>query len=121
MEFKGITVSDELLGTFVPLLVYWIYSGIYMALGSLENYRLHTIKDEDEKNLVSKREVVKGVLLQQAVQAVVATLLFAVSIYNLSEMKNFFNIKFLFVGNEKKDKKGCFQFFFFFSFFYKVC
>lgn len=80
MEFKGITVSDELLGTFVPLLVYWIYSGIYMALGGLENYRLHTIKDEDEKNLVSKRDVVKGVLLQQAVQAVVATLLFAVSI-----------------------------------------
>lgn len=48
-------------------------------LGGLENYRLHSKKDEDEKNLVPKRDVVKGVLLQQAVQAVVATLLFAVS------------------------------------------
>ncbi|KAI5679045.1 hypothetical protein M9H77_09995 [Catharanthus roseus] len=79
MEFRGMVISDELLGTFVPILVYWIYSGIYIMLGGLENYRLHSKKDEDEKNLVPKRDVVKGVLLQQAVQAVVATLLFAVT------------------------------------------
>jgi len=73
-------VSDEMLGTFAPLLVYWIYSGFYVVLGLFaEDYRLHTKQDEDEKNLVSKFDVVKGVLLQQAVQAVVATLLFAVS------------------------------------------
>ncbi|KAH6763132.1 sphingoid base hydroxylase 2 [Perilla frutescens var. hirtella] len=76
---NGVTVSDEMLGTFAPIIVYWIYSGIYILLGSLDDYRLHTRKDEDEKNLVSKRDVVKGVLLQQAVQAVVATLLFAVT------------------------------------------
>lgn len=79
MEFRGVVISDELLGTFVPILVYWIYSGIYTILGDLDNYRLHPKKDEDEKNLVTKRDVVKGVLLQQAVQASVATLLFAVS------------------------------------------
>lgn len=73
-------ISDELLGTFAPILVYWIYSGIYVVLGSFaENYRLHSKQDEDEKNLVSKAAVVKGVLIQQALQAVVATLLFAVS------------------------------------------
>lgn len=73
-------VSDEMLGTFAPLLVYWIYSGFYVVLGLFaEDYRLHTKQDEDDKNLVSKFDVVKGVLLQQAVQAVVATLLFAVS------------------------------------------
>ncbi|EYU22423.1 hypothetical protein ABFS83_05G009900 [Erythranthe nasuta] len=75
----GLEVSDELLGTVAPIVVYWLYSGIYVLLGSLENYRLHTKKDEDEKNLVSKKDVVKGVLLQQAVQAVVATILFAVT------------------------------------------
>ncbi|XP_059648851.1 sphinganine C4-monooxygenase 1 [Cornus florida] len=76
----GFAVSDELLGTFAPILVYWVYSGIYILLGlSLDNYRLHSRKDEDDKNLVSKRTVVKGVLLQQAVQAVVATLLFTVT------------------------------------------
>lgn len=48
-------------------------------LGSMENYRLHSKKDEDEKNLVPKKHVVLGVLLQQLVQAVVATILFAVS------------------------------------------
>lgn len=74
----GFAVSDELLGTFVPILIYWVYSGIYALLGSFENYRLHSKKDEDEKNLVSKPTVVKGVLLQQTIQAVVAILLFTV-------------------------------------------
>ncbi|XP_031101430.1 sphinganine C4-monooxygenase 1-like [Ipomoea triloba] len=72
-------VSDELLGTFVPIVVYWLYSGIYSILGGLHNYRLHSKKEEDEKNLVSKADVVKGVVLQQAVQAIVATILFAVT------------------------------------------
>lgn len=80
MELRGVEISDELMGTFLPIVVYWAYSGIYMMLGGLENYRLHSIKDEDEKNLVPKKDVVKGVLLQQVVQAVVATLLFAVSL-----------------------------------------
>ena len=71
-------VSDELLGTVAPIVVYWVYSGIYVFLGSLDNYRLHSRKDEDEKNLVSKSTVFKGVLLQQAVQAIVALILFAV-------------------------------------------
>ncbi|KAK7273081.1 hypothetical protein RIF29_14127 [Crotalaria pallida] len=63
-------ISDELLGTFAPILVYWIYSGIYVVLGLFsENFRLHSKQDEDEKNLVSKSAVVKGVLLQQVVQA----------------------------------------------------
>ncbi|XP_010257252.1 PREDICTED: sphinganine C4-monooxygenase 1 [Nelumbo nucifera] len=76
MEFS---VSDELLGTFVPIIVYWLYSGIYILLGSFDNYRLHSRKDEDTKNLVSRRTVVKGVLLQQTVQAIVAILLFTVT------------------------------------------
>lgn len=76
------TISDELLGTFVPILVYWLYSGLYVVLGSfdkLDNYRLHSRIDEDEKNLASKGDVVKGVLIQQIFQAIVAILLFAVT------------------------------------------
>lgn len=76
MEFA---LSDELLGTFVPILVYWIYSGMYAMLGSMDSYRLHTKKDEEEKNLVSKRAVVKGVLFQQTIQAAVAIVLFKVT------------------------------------------
>ncbi|KAG9451278.1 hypothetical protein H6P81_011243 [Aristolochia fimbriata] len=72
-------ISDELLGTFVPIVVYWLYSAVYIMLGSFDNYRLHSRKDEDVKNLVGKRTVVKGVLLQQVVQAVVAILLFTVT------------------------------------------
>jgi sphinganine C4-monooxygenase len=76
----GFTVSDELLGTVVPILVYWVYSGLYIALGRFfESYRLHSRQDEDEKNPVSKNTVVKGVLLQQFVQAIVAIILFTVT------------------------------------------
>lgn len=82
----GISISDELLGTFAPIVVYWVYSGIYVLLGYFENYRLHSKKDEDEKNLVSKGTVVKGVLLQQIVQAIVAILLFTVSVFRSSSI-----------------------------------
>ncbi|KAH6757409.1 sphingoid base hydroxylase 2 [Perilla frutescens var. hirtella] len=57
---NGVTVSNEMLGTFAPIIVYWIYSGIHILLGSLDDYKLHTRKDEDEKNLVSKRDVAKA-------------------------------------------------------------
>jgi hypothetical protein len=73
--------SDEALAIVVPILVYWVYSGMYMALGqSMDKYRLHPRKEEDSKNLVSKRDVVMGVLLQQLVQAAVAAVVFAVSL-----------------------------------------
>ena len=70
--------SDEILATVVPVVVYWAYSGVYVMLGSVDRYRLHSRKDEDVKNLVSKRDVVKGVLLQQLVQVAVAVLTFKV-------------------------------------------
>lgn len=76
----GIVISDQMLGTFVPIVVYWLYSGFYILLGSFENYRLHSKKDEQEKNLVSKSTVVRGVFLQQIIQAIVAILLFKVCI-----------------------------------------
>ncbi|OMO79032.1 Fatty acid hydroxylase [Corchorus capsularis] len=48
-------ISDELLSIFVPILVYWIYSGIYMAFGtSLDKYKLHSEEDEKHKNLASR-------------------------------------------------------------------
>ncbi|XP_041012455.1 sphinganine C4-monooxygenase 1-like [Juglans microcarpa x Juglans regia] len=75
----GFAISDELLGTFAPIVVYWVYSGMYALLGSFENYRLHSKKDEDDKNLVSKGTVIKGVLLQQTIQAIVAIILFKVT------------------------------------------
>ncbi|KAF6160027.1 hypothetical protein GIB67_033111 [Kingdonia uniflora] len=44
-----------------------------------DNYRLHSKSEEDVKNLVTKGTVVKGVLLQQMIQAVVAIILFTVT------------------------------------------
>ncbi|KAM0821841.1 hypothetical protein ACQ4PT_071907 [Festuca glaucescens] len=77
MEFA---VSDELLGTFVPIAVYWLYSGMYILLDrmEMENYRLHPKGEEETKNIVSKWTVVKGVLVQQGFQIAVSLLLFTI-------------------------------------------
>ncbi|KAL3621457.1 Very-long-chain aldehyde decarbonylase GL1-9 [Castilleja foliolosa] len=72
-------VSDESMGTFAPLVVYWLYAGFYQLLPPLDNYRLHTKTEENEKNLVPLGSVIKGVLIQQFAQAVVAELLFLVT------------------------------------------
>ncbi|CAK9174180.1 unnamed protein product [Ilex paraguariensis] len=64
------------MGTFAPIVVYWLYGGFYQMLPPLDNYRLHTKKEENEKNPVPLSSVIKGVLLQQLVQATVAQLLF---------------------------------------------
>ncbi|KAM1030355.1 hypothetical protein EV1_033873 [Malus domestica] len=76
MAFWEGYVSDEAMGTFAPIVVYWLYTGVYQLLPPLDNYRLHTRREEDEKNSVPLPSVVKGVLLQQLVQATVAQGLF---------------------------------------------
>ncbi|CAL9197326.1 unnamed protein product [Musa hybrid cultivar] len=72
-------VSDELTGTLAPIVVYWLYAGMYQLLPPLDQYRLHTRKEEEQKNLVPLSSVIKGVLLQQLVQATVAGLMFLVT------------------------------------------
>lgn len=71
-------LSDESMGTFAPIVVYWLYAGMYQLLPPLDRYRLHTRKEEEEKNLVPLSSVIWGVLLQQLVQATVAQMLFLV-------------------------------------------
>ncbi|KAI3807604.1 hypothetical protein L1987_23535 [Smallanthus sonchifolius] len=72
-------VSDEVMGTFAPIVVYWLYAGFLQLLPRLDNYRLHTRKEEDAKNVMPMGLVIKGVLLQQLVHAVVSYLLFLVT------------------------------------------
>ncbi|KAF4350994.1 sphinganine C4-monooxygenase 1 [Cannabis sativa] len=68
------TIPDEVLGTILPIIVYWVYSGMYCLLDLLvgNKYRLHSKEEEDEKNVVPKGVVIKGVLIQQFLQAMVA-------------------------------------------------
>ncbi|CAL9759381.1 unnamed protein product [Musa acuminata subsp. burmannicoides] len=73
-------VSDEVMGTFAPIVLYWLYAGFYQLLPRLDRYRLHTKKEEEQKNLVTLATVVKGVLLQQVVQATIAQVLFLVRV-----------------------------------------
>ncbi|KAK6242765.1 hypothetical protein QQP08_007195 [Theobroma cacao] len=75
----ALRLSDELLGPVILVVVDWVYSGMYMAFGSCDNYRLHPKQEEDEKNLVSKKTVIKGVLLIQFLQITAAILLYMVT------------------------------------------
>lgn len=80
MVFWEDYVSDESMGTFAPIVVYWLYAGFYQLMPPLDNYRLHTRKEEEQqKKSVPLASVVKGVLLQQLVQATVAQGLFLVT------------------------------------------
>ncbi|GLJ50507.1 hypothetical protein SUGI_1076160 [Cryptomeria japonica] len=72
-------VSDEAMGALAPIVVYWIYAGTYQMLPPLDRYRMHSRKEEELRNLVSLPTVIKGVLLQQLVQATVALSLFAMT------------------------------------------
>lgn len=74
-----IKISDEILGTFIPIGVYWLYSGLYCLLNGWDRFRMHSKKEEEIKNTISKSTVVKGVLFQQSIQAAVSLLLFAVA------------------------------------------
>ena len=70
-------ISDEVMGALAPIVVYWIYAGFYHVLPVSDRYRLHARKEEI-KNIVSLSEVIKGVLWQQTLQAVVAISMFQV-------------------------------------------
>ena len=72
-------MSDEAMDTFAPIVVCWLYAGVHMLLPPQDRYRLHTRKEEEQKNPVPILLVIKGVLLQQFVQATVAQTLFSVS------------------------------------------
>ncbi|KAL2609032.1 hypothetical protein R1flu_027605 [Riccia fluitans] len=73
-------ISDEVMGTFAPIAVYWIYGGLYHMLPTLDQYRMHSRKEsEQQKTQVSMGTVVKGVLVQQAFQAAVALVMFSLT------------------------------------------
>ena len=70
-------IPDGILATVVPILVYGVYAGLHVLLEPIQKYRLHP-KKEEEKNLVSKSVVIKMVLLQQVMQAIIAIVVYKV-------------------------------------------
>ncbi|ONK73895.1 uncharacterized protein A4U43_C03F690 [Asparagus officinalis] len=67
-------LSDDVLLTIVPIIAYWLFSGLYEILGRFDRYRLHPKVEEDEKNIVSRGTVLKGMIRQQAIQIAVVVL-----------------------------------------------
>jgi sphinganine C4-monooxygenase len=79
----GFMSGEEVVVTLVPVAVYWVYAGIYEALLEhttvLDRYRLHSRRDEETKNIASRKDVVRGVLLQQAIQVAISVAVLKVS------------------------------------------
>ena len=77
-------VSDETMGTIAPIIVYWVYAGVNQFISpSLDKYRLHSLDEEHEKNVIPIITVVKGVLLQQLLQILITQFGFLGSQYYL--------------------------------------
>ena len=69
---------DDAVAAVVPIVVYWAYSGVHMALAHarvMDKYRLNTKTEEETKNMVSKRAVLANVLMQHAMQLAAVALL----------------------------------------------
>ncbi|KAJ1284601.1 hypothetical protein BS78_03G217500 [Paspalum vaginatum] len=68
--------AEQLVVTLAPVIVYWVYAGMYEVLLArttvLDRYRLHSRQEEETKNIASRKDVVRGVLLQQALQAAIS-------------------------------------------------
>jgi hypothetical protein len=78
--------AEELVVTLAPVAVYWVYAGIYDLLLArttvLDKYRLHSRRDEETKNIASRKDVVRGVLLLQAIQVAISVAVLKVSRMN---------------------------------------
>ncbi|CAI2184787.1 455_t:CDS:2 [Funneliformis geosporum] len=76
-------MSDKQLALFVPVVIYWLYSGFYHLVSTyeiplFEKYRLHSLIEVETRNKVSQSEVIRAVLLQQFLQTILGLLLVVV-------------------------------------------
>ncbi|ORZ12114.1 hypothetical protein BCR41DRAFT_104822 [Lobosporangium transversale] len=65
-------ISDQSLALLLPVIVYWVYSLIFHWISIkefpwFEKYRIHD-KEEETRNRVSLPDVIKAVIVQQALQ-----------------------------------------------------
>lgn len=62
-----------------PIIAYWVGVAIYeLTLTKKDEHRLFTKEEEDTQNLATRRQVLVGVIINQAMQMVLTTLLFMV-------------------------------------------
>ncbi|CAO3569841.1 unnamed protein product [Mortierella alpina] len=80
-------ISDQSLALLLPVIVYWAYSLLFHWISVqefpwLEKYRIHD-KEEETRNRVSLSDVIKAVIIQQALQTALG---FIVVVADDSEM-----------------------------------
>lgn len=71
-------IPDKLLTLLLPIAVYWLVSLLFHLIDVYDlfpKYRLHTPAEVLKRNRVSRRDVIRDVLIQQAIQTVIGHLL----------------------------------------------
>lgn len=71
-------ISDRHLSLAIPLVAYWLYSFFFHSLDTYEIWpelRLHTPKELVARNHVTKKEVIREVIIQQILQTIIGLLL----------------------------------------------
>lgn len=68
-------MSDKHLSLLLPIITYWLYSGLYHLISIYEvsffkKYRIRNSIEVEKMNKVSMGEVIKSVILQQVMQTV---------------------------------------------------
>lgn len=68
-------ISDEHLAAIAPIPVYWLYSALFHIIDTLDllpKYRIHESEEMTSKNRASQMDVLKAVIVQQAMQVALA-------------------------------------------------
>jgi sphinganine C4-monooxygenase len=68
-------ISDKHLSLAAPVIAYWVYSMFFHALDTFEfqffdKYRIHESEEVKSRNLVSRTDVIKAVVLQHVIQTI---------------------------------------------------
>ncbi|PHH59776.1 hypothetical protein CDD81_2580 [Ophiocordyceps australis] len=75
-------ISDQALSLVVPVATHWLTSAFYEVIqqfGFFEKYRIHSSREEDEKNIVGRLECLRGVLTVQILQTALGVVIGALS------------------------------------------
>lgn len=72
-------IPDYFVALFSPIVAYWVYALIFHVVDVYElaeKYRIHPLEEEERRNKVTLREVVKDVLLQHFIQTFVGVVVY---------------------------------------------
>lgn len=85
-------ISDFWLSIVAPHIVYWVISGLFHLIDVFDlfpQYRLHTPEEISQRNLATRWQVARDVILEQVIQMVTAAVLSLTDPVQMTGMENY--------------------------------